>query len=57
VIDAVGDLDTTNNSASASTPIAVLTPASIPTLSEWALMVMAALLGLLAMRQIPQRRR
>ena len=56
LVDAVGDTDPTNNSASASTPIAVLTPASIPTLSEWALILMAALLGLLAMRQMPQRR-
>ena len=57
VVDAVGDTDSTNNSASASTPVATATPASIPTLSEWALMLMAALLGLLAMRQLPQRRR
>jgi uncharacterized repeat protein (TIGR01451 family) len=57
VIDAVNDTDSSNNSASASTPILVGGPTGIPTLSEWALIVMASLLGLLAMRQLPHRRR
>lgn len=45
-VDAPGDTDPANNSASASTTVTGGT-SSIPTLSEWGLTLLAALLGLL----------
>lgn len=50
-VDAPGDTNPGNNSASASTRVTGDTTNSIPTLSEWGLVLLAALLGLLAWRR------
>lgn len=58
-VDAPGDPNPGNNTSTATTP--VQTPptgaTSIPTLSEWGVMVLSALLGLLALRQLSLARR
>ena len=59
-VDALGDTVPGNNQSTASTPVQPALPggvASIPTLSEWGLILLSGLLGLLALRQMPAARR
>ena len=58
-VDALGDTVSSNNQSSATTPVQPAPPgsvSSIPTLSEWALIVLSGLLGVLALRQMSARR-
>jgi uncharacterized repeat protein (TIGR01451 family) len=51
-LDAPGDTNPANNTASATTTVSNTT-SSIPTLSEWGLILLAALLGLMAWKNQP----
>lgn len=55
-VAAAGDAVLDNNESTATTTILV-SATSIPTLSEWALILMSVLLGLVALIQLPARRR
>jgi len=55
VVDAPGDPNTTNNKSSVSSQIFGL--ASIPTLSDWALVLLATLIGLVAIGSYQRRTR
>ncbi len=54
-VNAPGDTVPGNNSSSVTTQVAVVSPTSVPTLSEWALMLMSAMLGLLAWKASARR--
>lgn len=47
-VNAPGDTVPGNNSSTVTTQVTVMAPTSIPTLSEWALIMMSGMLGLLA---------
>lgn len=47
-VNAPGDTVPGNNSSTVTTQVTVMAPTSIPTLSEWALILMSAMLGLIA---------
>ncbi len=56
-LDAPGDTNPGNNTASATTAVSNLPASSIPTLSEWGLILLAALLGLMAWQHPAMGRR
>lgn len=58
-LDAPGDTDAANNTGTASTTVSVPPggPNGIPTLSEWALILLSAVLGLMAWGQLGRRQR
>ncbi|WP_372588220.1 IPTL-CTERM sorting domain-containing protein [Acidovorax sp. BLS4] len=58
-LDAPGDTDPTNNTSSKTTTVQPPPDAitSVPTLSQWALILLSCLLGGLALRQSPGPRR
>ncbi|MBO1010084.1 IPTL-CTERM sorting domain-containing protein [Acidovorax sp. SD340] len=56
-LDAPGDTNPGNNTASAPTAVSNLPASSIPTLSEWGMILLAALLGLMAWQHPAMGRR
>jgi len=58
IVSAPGDSNPANNSATASVPRRqVAPPAAIPTLSQWAMLLLGAFLALTAARTLRPRRR
>ena len=55
-VDAPGDTDPSNNTASANTTVSG-NATNVPTLSEWGLILLAAVLGLIAWQNPALRRR
>jgi hypothetical protein len=52
---ATGDANPANNTASRAVAVAV-SPASIPTLSEWGLILMSVLMGIMGWGMVRRRR-